>query len=327
MRRAHSSPGRVRSHATSAARACLQLAASVFVVLAANGADASAQAGFASAADGTRIAWEAIGHGDTILVVHGGPGLGFRYLVPGLAPLADRHTLIFFDQRGAGSSDVPDSTRFALYDYVNDIEAVRRHLGGGRVALLGHSWGAALAALYAAAYPQHTRALVLLAPMPPRALWADSASAAAQRALTPAVASKAGRLAQAMRHGDDPVAACRAHMLILLGMMSAAAPDTAAARCDAPPATLRVRDRIVRWTTQPLGAWDWRGTVAWIGVPTLVVHGADDTLPSGAAREWAGTIAGARLVVMPDARHMPQLDAPDRFRAELARFLENLPGR
>ncbi|HSJ15625.1 MAG TPA: alpha/beta fold hydrolase [Longimicrobiales bacterium] len=282
---------------------------------------AGAQAGFATADDGVRLAYEVIGSGDTMIILHGGPGLGMRYLQPGLAPLADAHTLVFFDQRGAGNSSLPDSTGYSLYDYVNDIEAVRRHLGGPRITLLGHSWGAALGALYAAAYPQHLRALVLVAPMPPRALWADSTSAGARRALDAGRAAELGRLAREMLTGDDPAAACRAHMRLLLGMMSVAAPDSAAARCDAPAATIRARDRVVRWTTRPLGAWDWRGTVAWITTPTLIVHGTDDSVPEAAAREWAGTIAGARLIVLPGARHMPQVDAPDRFRTELQSFL------
>src|SRR5262245_33707918 len=66
---------------------------------------------------------------DTVVVLHGGPGFHHGYLVPALQPLAERHTLIFYDQRGRGRSDWPaDSTQLPTADLdVADLEALRAH--------------------------------------------------------------------------------------------------------------------------------------------------------------------------------------------------------
>jgi proline iminopeptidase len=66
------------------------------------------------------------------------------------------------DQRGCGRS-VPrgrlaHNTTSALVD---DIDAVRRHLGISQWLLLGGSWGVALALAYAQAYPDHVLGLIL----------------------------------------------------------------------------------------------------------------------------------------------------------------------
>jgi len=47
-----------------------------------------------------------VGQGDPILVIHGGPGLGSAYMENHLAPLAEYHQLIFYDQRNSGRSSL-----------------------------------------------------------------------------------------------------------------------------------------------------------------------------------------------------------------------------
>jgi pimeloyl-ACP methyl ester carboxylesterase len=79
------------------------------------------------------------------------------YLDPDLRPLAHGRTLVFFDQRGAGKSQlVFDPAQLTIQKHVADVEAVRQHFGIGRLQLIGHSWGAMVAAFYAAAHPQTT---------------------------------------------------------------------------------------------------------------------------------------------------------------------------
>jgi proline iminopeptidase len=119
------------------------------------------------------------GTGKSVLVVHGGPGYPIRSSLPGLKPLTGRYRFIYYDQRGCGKSARPID-RFASSNYfenvktldrtlglgaqIADIERIRRILGEEKLTILGHSFGAFLASLYAAEFPENVRALILVAP-------------------------------------------------------------------------------------------------------------------------------------------------------------------
>jgi pimeloyl-ACP methyl ester carboxylesterase len=76
--------------------------------------------------------------------------------------LASFSRLILFDKRGTGLSDrVPDADLPALEERMDDVRAVMEAVGTQRAALLGFSDGGPMAALFAATYPERTRALVL----------------------------------------------------------------------------------------------------------------------------------------------------------------------
>jgi proline iminopeptidase len=117
---------------------------------------------------GVQIFYRLVGSGpDTTIVIHGGPGLSMDYFADDLAPLAARHTLVFYDQRGTGrSSLVSDSVALDAQRFVDDLEALRRHFGLERVSLLGHSWGAAIVALYAMRFPERLERFVILDGVP-----------------------------------------------------------------------------------------------------------------------------------------------------------------
>ena len=105
--------------------------------------------GSIDAGGGVRLFYRGVGDGaDTIVVLHGGPGFTMDYIAADLEPLAGRHTLIFYDQRGTGGSTlVSDSAGLDAQRFVEDVEAVRLHFALERLVLLGHSWGTGLAAL------------------------------------------------------------------------------------------------------------------------------------------------------------------------------------
>ncbi|HEY6106788.1 MAG TPA: alpha/beta hydrolase, partial [Anaeromyxobacteraceae bacterium] len=100
----------------------------------------------------------------TVVVVHGGPGNDFRYLLP-LSALADTYHVVFYDQRGSGLSErVPDE-KLTLGGFYAELDGVVDRFGGGRpVRLVGHSWGAMLASGYAARHPEKLGHLVLAEP-------------------------------------------------------------------------------------------------------------------------------------------------------------------
>lgn len=66
-------------------------------------------------------------------------------------------------------------------------------------------------------------------------------------------------------------------------------------------------------------------TLPTIDVPVLIIHGADDQIiPLGEAEEMAAAIPDSKLVVLPDAGHMPNLEQPDAFNDAVIDFLERL---
>jgi proline iminopeptidase len=99
--------------------------------------------------------------GIPVVVVHGGPGAGShpdqrRFFDPSI------YRVILFDQRGCGHSSplgcVENNNTQAL---VSDMEAIREFLEIDKWVLFGGSWGAALSLLYAQAYPEKVRGLIL----------------------------------------------------------------------------------------------------------------------------------------------------------------------
>jgi proline iminopeptidase len=123
--------------------------------------------------DGGRIWYKVTGKGGVPLVVlHGGPGTTHDYL-DNLSALSDERAVVLYDQLGGGRSDRPgDRSLWKTERFVDELEALVRHLGLRRFHLLGQSWGTMLAVLYARKFGQQAIAsLVLSAPYLSSPLW------------------------------------------------------------------------------------------------------------------------------------------------------------
>jgi proline iminopeptidase len=100
----------------------------------------------------------------TVLVVHGGPGNDYRYLLA-LKALADRYHVAFYDQRGTGLSPRVDPAELTLETMLADLDRMVDHFGQGRpVNVVGHSWGAMLASGYLGRQPDKVTGVVLAEP-------------------------------------------------------------------------------------------------------------------------------------------------------------------
>jgi pimeloyl-ACP methyl ester carboxylesterase len=99
------------------------------------------------------------GMGQPIVLLHGlaSQRRFWNLVVPHLAGLP----VLAVDQRGHGDSDRPRDG-FALDDVAADLGVALDALGWSRAVLVGHSWGAAVAATFAAAHPERTLALVAI---------------------------------------------------------------------------------------------------------------------------------------------------------------------
>ncbi len=100
----------------------------------------------------------------SIIVVHGGPGGDSRYLYP-IQGVAEKHHVVFYDQRGTGLSPRVDKKFLTLQSSLDDLHSVVTHCGGrGQVKLIGHSWGAMLVAGYLGRHPESVSHAVLVEP-------------------------------------------------------------------------------------------------------------------------------------------------------------------
>jgi len=80
--------------------------------------------------------------------------------------LAQSHQLIMFDPRGAGKSERCPIETYDLEHYVEDVEALRQHLGIDNLNILGKSNGGVVAQAYALKYQQNIDHLILVATTP-----------------------------------------------------------------------------------------------------------------------------------------------------------------
>jgi len=104
---------------------------------------------------------EVIGHGDPLVLMHGGPGLDYQTMLP-LQPLADQFTLVFYDHRCNGRSEGAEVSTMTWDNLTADADALREKLGFDRWNVLRHSFGGNVALEYALRYPQSLSRLVLM---------------------------------------------------------------------------------------------------------------------------------------------------------------------
>ncbi len=95
-------------------------------------------------------------------LIHGGPGGDHSGFKPSMSPLAGRMQLVYFDHRGQGRSDAADPATYTLDENVEDMEALRQHLGLGPIVSIGTSYGGMVAMAHAARYPDAVSHLLLI---------------------------------------------------------------------------------------------------------------------------------------------------------------------
>lgn len=286
----------------------------------------TATEGYFAGADSTRLFYRTVGTGpDSVVVVHGFQGNNQNYLAPDLLSLARSRTLLFYDQRGGGrSSPVSDPMQLGIEAHVRDLEALRQHFGLERIALLGHSGGAAIAARYAVEYPERTARLVLVAPPPPaREPFSEQTVRAFFSRVDSATWARVNALQASLPTARDPVNVCREIARTVLPRAYFADPANVKRMrgdfCASSPEKLRTQAQRTAAFQQSLPA-DWRSSLRSLRAPVLVIHGANDAIPAAASRTWAELLANAKVLVLSDADHLPWLEQPEHFMFAVDQF-------
>lgn len=240
-----------------------------------------------------------------------------------LGGLSDHRQLVLLDPRGTGGSAVPDDpATYRCERLVDDIEALRAHLGLESIDLLGHSASADLAALYAARHPQRLRSLTLVSPAT-RAVGVettdqDRRGAFALRSGEPWYAAAAAALEEirAGRGGREQWAAIEP---FAYGRWDAAAQAHAAAA----PAQRNAAAAAVFHRDSAFGTAATVTALRSLAVPVLVLAGEYDAGPTpDRAAELAALFPQGEFVVQRGGAHYPWLDDPGAFTRTVRAFLD-----
>jgi len=223
-------------------------------------------------------------------------------------PLSSRFRIITIDLRGHGESDAP-AWRYSLDQYAADVQALLGLLGVSRAVFVGLSMGGYLEfALY-----RHCPDLILglvfadtraEADRPEQVKWRfDLAQRAAAVGPSAVIEDMLPKLLSPGAYQRRP------DLVELVKSIQAAAPVQG------------IVGDLMAMAERP-DSTDLLGSIA---VPTLVIVGKDDVLtPPADAERIARGIPGARLVTIPDAGHMSNMEQPDQFNRALTEFAAGL---
>jgi proline iminopeptidase len=278
------------------------------------------------------------GEGRPVLVVHGGPGMPFRQPLSGLAPLEGEYRFHYYDQRGCGKSTRPFDRFESSNTYENiktlektlglgaqlaDIERVRQILGEEKLILIGHSWGGFQAALYAAEFPDHVQALVLVSPATMLVMPQEEEELfGSVRAELPQE-----QLAEYDAFLED--------YFDFNGLFQKSEADLIAMQEQFGSYYVTVFESDLPEVEQgEPGGWmvwaqylslgqrhDYRPALESVPIPVLVLHGADDLQSELASRMYADVFPNAEFAVIPSAGHFAFEEQPDAVASLVGEFL------
>jgi len=285
-----------------------------------------------SVVNGVRLWYKVAGQavGTPLLFLHGGPGYNsYSFEAQGGKALEGKLRMIYLDQRGSGRSERPWTGVYTMPAMVEDIEALRKQLGVPKLALMGHSFGGALALEYAAAYPQHVSKVVLVS----AASSIPDACAARVDFLTrryPAELAKAR--AAAVERKETPDDCFFAFNSVPDEIRERVNDETMFPDMKKVEEQRAVDAKSGLRNTGELGGALWNGgflsyrftRFERVTMPVLVLAGEEDyAIGLPAQRALARALPKARLVEYAGAGHFPYLDAPQRFTQDVVAFLRD----
>ena len=244
-----------------------------------------------------------------LLCLHGGPGSTHNYFAP-LERLAVERPVVLYDQLGCGRSEPSGEVEWSLEVFLDELDALRAHLGLDEIHLLGTSWGGMLALEHALARPGTVAGLVLSSTLACAEDWANEAR----------------RLRDAIAGDDDEVLAEFERRHFFRG--SSAPLELVRMREQRSVAVYEAMWGPNEWTmTGALAGWDVRARLAELTMPTLVLRGAHDLSTAAISRTLTEGIPRAREVVFAQSSHTPVLEETERYLAVVREFLYAVEAR
>jgi len=253
-----------------------------------------------------------------VLVLLHGSNASLHTWEPWAKRLEKQFRVIRYDQPGHGLTGPHPQHDYRVQGFVDVLERVRARLGLKTFALAGNSMGGGIAWHYALAHPERVRALILVD--------ASGQPNPADRKAPPF----------AFRVAQTPGLRDLATIITPRSLIAGSLPDGFANRALATDAQIDRYWELLRYpgnrratverfaTRNDPAASERLGTLR---MPVLILWGAQDRLISVSSARWfKSRIPGSRLIVYPDAGHIPMEERAEQSAADLAAFLQERLG-
>lgn len=272
-----------------------------------------------------RVVGRASSRKKPLVLLHGGPGSTHNYfeVLDALAE-EDGRQLVMYDQLGCGESWAEADGLWNMETWLNELAALREHLGLGEIHLLGQSWGGMLLLEYVCRHrPEGVKSIILSSTLPSSQMWGEEQ----RRMIRFLPAEMQEAIARAEASGDyssaDYQAAEAEYMLRhAAGPVPPDGPD-----CLLRPARKGRTSYVEAWgpneftPTGTLRDFDVTELLPAIQQPALVISGGNDLCTPYVAKYMYDHIPNARWELFRDCRHMCFVEDTPRYISLLREWL------
>ena len=274
----------------------------------------------------TRLYLEQAGEGQTIVMIHGGPGMSHHYFRPTFDYLSKGYHLVYYDQRLSGQSDAScDTSKVTYSGWVEDLESVRQSAEAEQLVLISHSWGARIAIRYAEKYPDRVKGIVFLDPV----------------GLSPEVVQEAGSVLQGRLTSSDQLAQQK---IILSPEFKAGEKEAILKayrfsfaqnvfrRAILDTLNLYIADQPIHrqqqlgllFRDQASSIYNDYNMLPFIEAPSLIIRGSYDATPLSSITKMDSLLPRSTLKIIQDAGHFSFIEVPEETASSIVRFLQSL---
>jgi pimeloyl-ACP methyl ester carboxylesterase len=266
--------------------------------------------------DGPLIGGRRAGSGPPVLLLHGGPGLGFDYLRDLADELAQENDVAWYQQRGLAPSAAEGP--YTVAADVDDARRVLDALGWEQAWVVGHSWGGQLALHITEAVPERLFGALVVDPLGSigDGRWPEFDEEIFRR--TPVELRARARELDALTMEGAADEELALESLRLVWPAYFADPDQAPPMPELRIASGERSGQMVQSILAELPALE--AGLPLIRVPVGFVHGSRSPMPLAASTDAAERIPGAWVDVVDGAGHFVWVEAPGAVRASLRRL-------
>ena len=255
-----------------------------------------------------RLAYDHAGSGDCVLFLHGIGGNASNWHAQ-IETLADRYHAVAWDARGYGNSDDYEGS-LDFRQFSHDLVHLLDHLEVPRAHLCGLSMGGRIALDFHDIHPERIASLILVDTFP--GFDASFTQSGRERFIR--------ERRQPLVEGKEPADIAPA---VARSLVSPKTPTTVVDQLIDSISRLH-KDSYIK-TIEAMTLYQPVTDVSTIEVPVQIIVGSDDKLtPPAISRKMSAGIPQAKLLEIPDAGHLSNLEAPQAFNDCLRDFLAGL---